>query len=515
MPFNGSGIFSLASGNPVVTGTTISSTVQNNTMSDIANNGLTNCLTKDGQQTPTANIPLGGFRITTLGNGTALTDAANLSQIQNNGATVLGSISGTGDAIVAASAPSITAYTTGQTFIYTPTSTNTVTNPTINISAVGAKTITQSNGLGLWSGALAVGTPYQLYYDGTNFRVQSGQLAQGIPYYQSRTSHRNLLTDGNFDYWRSGTSFSIGAGLFQYTADMWICGAGGGSGACTITQNSFNPGAEPSGMTTPVIGFMKFAQTSNAVTNPFISQHIEGVRTLDGRTATFSCWLWVDSGTITIPTVATVQLFGAGGSGTVTTNTTAGWVVTTTPTRFSLSLAIPSISGKTIGTSGDFLAVQFLLPVSATFNLNTTQWQLEDSPANAPAAGLPTPYEWRGYDAELARVNRYVQVLSNTSVFSLQVLGSGVYTTTTNFVALIPLINTMRIQPVITFLSGSATSLIVGGSSSLSVTALALATSASSNVQLFLNCTVAGATAGQGGVLRSNTGNLLIADARL
>ena len=51
-----SGVFSLVAGNPVVTGTTISSTVQNNTMTYVAT-GLSTCLLKDGTQTATAAIP--------------------------------------------------------------------------------------------------------------------------------------------------------------------------------------------------------------------------------------------------------------------------------------------------------------------------------------------------------------------------------------------------------------------------------------------------------------------------
>jgi hypothetical protein len=81
--FNGSGTFSLVAGNPVVTGTTISSTWANNTLSDIASNGLTVCLTKDGQTTPTANLNFGGFRITNVGitaiAGSVGTPSINLS----------------------------------------------------------------------------------------------------------------------------------------------------------------------------------------------------------------------------------------------------------------------------------------------------------------------------------------------------------------------------------------------------------------------------------------------------
>lgn len=57
MPYNGSGTFSVYTpGNPVVTGTTISSTVQINTVNDFAT-GLSTAITKDGQTTTTAAIP--------------------------------------------------------------------------------------------------------------------------------------------------------------------------------------------------------------------------------------------------------------------------------------------------------------------------------------------------------------------------------------------------------------------------------------------------------------------------
>ncbi len=51
-----SGTFTLVAGNPVVTGTTISSTTHNNTMTDIAT-GLSTAVLKDGTQVCTAAIP--------------------------------------------------------------------------------------------------------------------------------------------------------------------------------------------------------------------------------------------------------------------------------------------------------------------------------------------------------------------------------------------------------------------------------------------------------------------------
>lgn len=81
MSFNGSGTFNLTAGNPVVTGTTISSTWANNTLSDIAT-GLSNCVTRDGQSPATANLPMGGFKVTGLASGTSTGDSVRWDQVQ-------------------------------------------------------------------------------------------------------------------------------------------------------------------------------------------------------------------------------------------------------------------------------------------------------------------------------------------------------------------------------------------------------------------------------------------------
>ena len=66
MAYNGSGVYSLYTpGNPVVTGTTISSTWANNTLSDIAT-GLSTCVLKDGTQTTTVRVPFAAGISSTL-----------------------------------------------------------------------------------------------------------------------------------------------------------------------------------------------------------------------------------------------------------------------------------------------------------------------------------------------------------------------------------------------------------------------------------------------------------------
>jgi hypothetical protein len=81
MPFNGSGTYSLPAGNPVVTGTTISSSTTNTTNSDLAT-ALTNCITRDGQSTPSANLPMNAKKLTGLAAGTSAGDSVRYDELQ-------------------------------------------------------------------------------------------------------------------------------------------------------------------------------------------------------------------------------------------------------------------------------------------------------------------------------------------------------------------------------------------------------------------------------------------------
>jgi len=79
MARNGSGTYNRAVA-PYVAGTTITAATVNSEMDDIAT-ALTQSLSRDGQSPPTANLPMGNFRITGLGNAIASTDAATLGQV--------------------------------------------------------------------------------------------------------------------------------------------------------------------------------------------------------------------------------------------------------------------------------------------------------------------------------------------------------------------------------------------------------------------------------------------------
>lgn len=81
MSFNGSGTFVVNStGQPVVANTLIEATVFNAFTADVAT-ALSTCMTKDGQTTVTANLPMAGFKLTGLGAGNTAGNSLRYEQL--------------------------------------------------------------------------------------------------------------------------------------------------------------------------------------------------------------------------------------------------------------------------------------------------------------------------------------------------------------------------------------------------------------------------------------------------
>ena len=168
MSYNGSGTFQInTSGQPVVAGTVISSTAFNALTTDLAN-GLSTAITKDGQTTVTANIPLAGFKVTGLGAATVGTDAAQYAQLQG-GTDKLITVTGT-DTLTGSMTPVLTAYAAGNQFSFVAANTNTGA-VTINIDGVGVKSITKNGTTALVAGDIVSGSIVVIEYDGTRFQM--------------------------------------------------------------------------------------------------------------------------------------------------------------------------------------------------------------------------------------------------------------------------------------------------------------------------------------------------------
>jgi len=139
--------------------------------------GINNCITKDGQNAATADLPMGGFKHTNVANASARNNYAAVGQVQDGDFIWLGTTGGTATAQTATATPAITAYKAGQKFRMQigsglGSTGSTATAHTININSIGAKNIVNNEDstnptLGTW----VAGALMELVYDGTNFRI--------------------------------------------------------------------------------------------------------------------------------------------------------------------------------------------------------------------------------------------------------------------------------------------------------------------------------------------------------
>ena len=212
---------------------------------------------------------------------------------------------------------------------------------------------------------------------------------------------RNAIINGNFDIWQRGTSFSNPA-VGAYTADRWLLSADGTGVTRTISRQTFTLGqtAVPGEPTYFFRHNQSVAGTGATANN--IQHRIEGVRTFAGQQVTVSFWA-KGAASLTLTAVELIQSFGSGGSpsGLVGTTAATSVSVTTAWQKFSYTVTVPSISGKTLGTSGsDALWLIIGAPLNTTFTLDIAQVQIEAGP-------VATPFERRPIGTELALCQRY------------------------------------------------------------------------------------------------------------
>jgi hypothetical protein len=174
--FNGSGGWDAPAGQPVVTGTTIDSTVFNLLVSTI-DTSFETCITRNGQSPATANLPMGSFKLTGLAAGSAATDSANLGQIQAAAYIWCGTAGGTANALTLSPTPAITAYAAGQIFRAIILATNTGAAAVV-VSGLASKAITKQGSVALVGSEMRIGAVCDFIYDGTQFQLM--EPAQGL-----------------------------------------------------------------------------------------------------------------------------------------------------------------------------------------------------------------------------------------------------------------------------------------------------------------------------------------------
>jgi len=213
---------------------------------------------------------------------------------------------------------------------------------------------------------------------------------------------RNKIINGNFDIWQRGTNFATPS-AWSYTADRWRVAYDGNIGSFSITRKDFALGQ------TDVPGNPAYYLRWNQVLAPtgttfsLIATTIEDVLTFADETVTLTFYA-AASKALAI-NVGITQQFGTGGSPSADVFTSLEEVALgTTWGKFAIPVKLPSISGKTIGTSGgDHIIVNFFLPVDTTFIFDLARVSLIAGDATAEA----DPFSPRLLQQEIALCQRY------------------------------------------------------------------------------------------------------------
>jgi hypothetical protein len=268
--------------------------------------------------------------------------------------------------------------------------------------------------------------------------VADSSATTGLRWQGSYAAGKNAIINGDFNIWQRGTTFnSVANGT--YTADRWIVEAAGGTG--NVTRQAFTVGSE--------LGnngyFLRYTKSTTG--DRGIAQRIEDVSTFAGTTITVSFWM---KGSVSgsLDSVLIIQRFGSGGSSEVVTNALSSQAFTTSWVRYSASVTLPSISGKTVG-AGNNLTIRIDSADAFTGDLDIWGVQVEEgSVATAFQTATGT------LQGELAACQRYYY--RNTPGADGRFFGTSFNYAATNGVIFIQFPVTMRTRPTALEQSGTA-----------------------------------------------------------
>lgn len=236
---------------------------------------------------------------------------------------------------------------------------------------------------------------------------------------------KNKVINADFGIWQRGTSFTF-TGSAGMTADRFE-GSSGTGGVATFSRQTFTPGVAP------VNGYagtyyIDANYTTSGTSTVMLEHKIEDVTTFANQPITFSFWGKVSTGTHTI-TPEVVQRFGTGGSGAVVSSGT-DVTFTTSWVRYSVSINVPAITGKTVG-AGSSTSVRLKVGTSGIKTFSTWGWQAEYGSKLTPfqTAGGGSPQE------ELSMCQRYFQTYGGGYDY---ITGQSISTTTARFNIILP-----------------------------------------------------------------------------
>jgi hypothetical protein len=288
-------------------------------------------------------------------------------------------------------------------------------------------------------------------YDGTDWVGLTSTTADLSNYANMTTTpisgFRNVIINGDFRINQRGLGSAGTVYTSGYGFDRWYVEAN--NGTLTHSAQTFTPGNAIAGY--EPISFARLTTSGQTLSGAYAAliQKIEDVRSLAGQTITISFWAKAASGTPKIA-IEMDQNFGSGGSTRVTT--LAGQVTLSTLwNRYSVTVQVPSISGKTIGSSS-FIALDLFTSAGADFNARSGSLGIQNNTfdfwgVQVEAGTTPTPLEQRPIGLETTLCHRYFQRFIDPAGFGVNAGGNATR-------VLMPLYTRMRAIPT-TVISGT------------------------------------------------------------
>jgi hypothetical protein len=351
---------------------------------------------------------------------------------------------------------------------------------------------------------------------GTNGQVLTANsaTATGLEW-TTPASTGNVIINGAFEINQRAITSTTTNGAFGF--DRWRLGHGG-NGTSTYSAQAFSPGSAP------LVGYetQNFAQIvttgqSEVGSSTNLVQAVEDVRTFAGQTVTVSFFARAATGTPGI-SVELDQQFGSGGSTRVTT--LAGKVALSTSwNRYSLTVSVPGISGKTIGTSS-YLGLIFWVSAGSSFSERTNSLGIQSNTfqiwgVQLEAGTVATPFRRNALSiqSELAACQRYYWRINSDNTFYIPGLAIAVNTTFGN--AFITFPTTMRANPTSIDFTLANLQISWPNVAFWEVTGLTLSTTLSTHGAMVVWNVASGTTGGTVYTLRITTGGFIGFSAEL
>jgi|688.fasta_scaffold08407_11 hypothetical protein len=349
---------------------------------------------------------------------------------------------------------------------------------------------------------------YALDVNGT---IEGTQFLQDTDYLSPYQGFRNKIINGDFGINQRVFTSSTTSGTYGF--DRWLFFAGGGT--VTYSTQSFTVGS-PAATGYEAVKFARLVSASQSASGDFavLQQRIEDVRTFANSTVTVSFFAKAASGTPKV-TVELSQIFGTGGSPSADVNNYVDQVTLSTSwARYSVTINVPNINGKTMGTNSDSaLNVNLWTSAGSSFNARLNTLGIQNNTfdiwgVQVERGSVATPFEQRPIGTELALCQRYYYSLVRGAT-NLPI-GMAFYSFSTLVATVVPFPVTMRIAPALVASSGTDYYASVYGLTTDTFNSFTLQYS-STNSAYFYNSTETSGTALQGSVLITNNASASVA----